>query len=257
MNNKKLSRNKKIFNYIKNVFRLFLMFVFFVCALGLIFNYDMFAVCFLFCFILLIPNFANYIYKEFRVNKIIKYLIIVVMFFIGVFCSKPIDMHNNYDNIDKNIIIENDKAEEDKSSNYKEKTKKKSSKKKKDSKILKINSKEYFELVNNAFVSATENNEYWYYSDAHQHYPYIQVSIKPKKEMSKDVMAVQAIAVCNKLVDILKKYEYKSGGLFAYNYDMINIYFYYYMYGGLSRNGGPFIQFSIYDVGNLNVNNIL
>lgn len=113
-------------------------------------------------------------------------------------------------------------------------------------KVIDISSDEYFSIISNVFNEATKNNEYLHYSGYSKHYPYIQVSIKPLKKISEKDMKKQSEIIENEILSKLRKYKYKSGGIFKYNYEYINIYFYNYNeLGQLNRNEGPFMQFEI------------
>ena len=53
------------------------------------------------------------------------------------------------------------------------------------------------------------------------------------------------------ILEQLKKYEYKSGGFFKRECEYINIYFYGFDNNvSYNRNGGPFIQISLFDIQN-------
>ena len=121
-----------------------------------------------------------------------------------------------------------------------------------------ISSDKYFALINDIFSKTIEDNEFLYYDGYVKYYPYIQIAIKPKTKISKAVMEEQSKIISSEILSQLKKYKYKSGGIFKYNYEYINIYFYNYTdTGQLNRNGGPFIQFEILNVKKLKVEDIV
>ena len=245
---------------LKKILRILSILVFLIFMVEMISDSDyLSAFCFVVCLILLIPSVARFLYNNFKINRLMKYFLIIVIFFIGMVSSSSFNeiALEERDNDNTTVIENNNDKDRGVEANKKDKTGDNNVNKKNKKKTYKINSEEYFKLINDTFIKAIENNECWYYSDAYNHYPYIQVSIKPKKEMSEDVMKEQSKIVGKMVLDELKKYKYKSGGLFAYDYEMINIYFHYYLYGKLSRNGGPFMQFSIYDVDKLTIDDIV
>lgn len=245
---------KRKLSKLKTILHILSILVSFILMVGMINDGDYISVlCFVVCLIFLIPVVARFLYDKLKINRLIKYLLIIVMFLIGMVSSSSFkEMLLEENNSDKGTIIE---KSEDKEQDVEVNEKTEIDDKKK--KILKTNSDEYYEYLNTAFKYATENNEYWYYSGANMYYPYIHFSIKPRKEMSESVQIEQAKIVGQKLIAKLDDYEYKSGNIFTYNYDTISVYFHYYMYGQMSRNGGPFIQFSIYDVSELNIDEII
>ena len=118
-----------------------------------------------------------------------------------------------------------------------------------ETKTIDISLKEYINLINSVFIESTETNKYLCYDGYSTNYPYIQISIKPKKKISKSELEKQSKIVEEKVLENLKKYRYKSGGFFKYDYEFINIYFYDYADNGkLSRNEGPFIQLNILEI---------
>ena len=64
--------------------------------------------------------------------------------------------------------------------------------------------------------------------------------------MSETEMEEQAKIIETNLLSELRKYEYKSGNIFKYNYEYINVYFHY---PSDNRNGGPFLQIKILELG--------
>lgn len=115
-----------------------------------------------------------------------------------------------------------------------------------------ISSDAYIDLIKEIFNKAAQENGYFEYCgyDTYR-YPYIQLHIAPKENYPDDVIKTQSTELIKNVLSDLKKYEYKSGSFFKYNYEYLNVYFYGYdEYGKYHRNGGPFIQINILNIQN-------
>lgn len=122
--------------------------------------------------------------------------------------------------------------------------------------ILDISSKDYGEKIGEIFNSITSNNEVYKYQGFTSHYPYLQISLYPIGSFDKEVIKREAKDITNNVLQELRKYKFKTGGFFKYNYEYLNIYFYDYdEYGNISRNGGPFAQINVLEIENVNVDN--
>ncbi len=120
--------------------------------------------------------------------------------------------------------------------------------------ILDISSKDYGEKIGKIFNSITSNNEVYEYQGFTSHYPYLQISLYPIGKFDKEVIKREAKDITNNVLQELRKYKFKTGGFFKYNYEYLNIYFYDYdEYGNISRNGGPFAQINVLDIENINI----
>lgn len=147
--------------------------------------------------------------------------------------------------LDDNVIEKNNNIKEDVSKENKIKE-------------YNISSDEYFLLINDIFIDTTKNNEYLYYAGYSRYYPYVQIAIKPKKQINKKDMDYQAEIIGRKVLTEFKKYKYKSGGFLSHDFEYINIYFYDYTSSGkLSRNGGPFMQFEIMNINKITYEDII
>ena len=122
--------------------------------------------------------------------------------------------------------------------------------------ILDISSEEYYEKIGEIFETITSANEIYKFQGFTSRYPYLQISIYPTGKYDKAVIEQEAKEIINKVLQELKKYKFKTGGLFSSNYEFLNIYFYDYdKYGNVSRNGGPFAQINVLEIENVNVDN--
>ena len=122
--------------------------------------------------------------------------------------------------------------------------------------ILDISSEEYYEKIEEIFETITITNEIYKYQGFAFYYPYLQISIYPTDKYERAVMEKEAKGIINKVLQELKKYKFKTGGLFSYNYEFLNIYFYDYdKYGNVSRNSGSFAQINVLEIEDANIDN--
>lgn len=94
-NNKNTSISMTILKILKNGLRLFLMFCLLPFILVYLLDNNWFSICFILCFVLLIPGIAGLLYKKFKINRIIKYVIIVLLFIVGLVNITPVSETNN------------------------------------------------------------------------------------------------------------------------------------------------------------------
>lgn len=118
--------------------------------------------------------------------------------------------------------------------------------------IIDISSDAYYDLIKKIFEEATQQNGYYVFQSCNTYRaPYLQVYIAPKDIYSDEATKTQSTELIENILDQLKKYEYKSGGFFKRECKYINIYFYGLDdNGSYHRNGGPFIQISLFDIQN-------
>lgn len=92
-----------ILNVFKNIFRVIIMFILLLYILAL-YTYPQTFICWSLSFILLIPPVAKWLYEKFKINRIIKYVLIIALLFIGIIDVEPISENNSTDK-NKNIEI--------------------------------------------------------------------------------------------------------------------------------------------------------
>lgn len=117
-NNKNINIFMTILKILKNGLRVFLMLCLLLFILVYLLDNNWFSICFILCFILLIPKIAGLLYKKFKINRIIKYVIIVLLFIVGLVNITPASETNNGNssrddkNIKENEVVNNDRKDE-------------------------------------------------------------------------------------------------------------------------------------------------
>lgn len=112
-----------ILKILKNCLRFFLMFCLLLFILVYIMDKNIFAICFILCFTLLIPSVAKRMYNKLKINRIIKYIMLFLLFFVGLFNITPVaqekDLSSKNDdgkivdnNVDENLKKDNDESDE-------------------------------------------------------------------------------------------------------------------------------------------------
>lgn len=89
---------KKILNIFKNILRVFIMFWLSMFVLIYILDGNWFLIFYILCFLMLIPKIANLLYKKLKLNRIIKYVIIVILFMIATLNISTTSVTNESDN---------------------------------------------------------------------------------------------------------------------------------------------------------------
>lgn len=117
-NNKNINIFMTILKILKNGLRVFLMLCLLLFILVYLLDNNWFSICFILCFILLIPRIAGLLYKKFKINRIIKYIAIVLLFIVGLVHITPVSETNNGNssiddkNIKENEVVNNDKKDD-------------------------------------------------------------------------------------------------------------------------------------------------
>lgn len=112
----------------------------------------------------------------------------------------------------------------------------------KDNKID-ISTNEFKNSVIDTFKTTVEKSDYFTYSNESWRHQYLEISIAPNGKYSDDVFLTNAKPIIKKVLEELKKNEYKSGGIFKNNCEYINVFFLNYDdYGNLNRANAAFIR---------------
>jgi uncharacterized protein YxeA len=115
-----------------------------------------------------------------------------------------------------------------------------------------ISTKEFKNSVIETFKTATEDNDYFTYSHESWKNQYLEISIAPNGKYSDDIFLENAKPIIKKVLEDLKKNEYKSGGIFRNNCEYINVFFLNYDdYGNLNRANAAFIRLEPLDIQNV------
>ena len=125
-NNKSSSIFKTILKILKNGLRILLMLCLLLFILVYLLDSNWFSICFVLCFILLIPRIADLLYKKFKINRIIKYIAIVLLFIVGLVNITPVsETSNGNSSIDDKNIKENEAVNNDNKDDSNDKVNKK------------------------------------------------------------------------------------------------------------------------------------
>ena len=130
--------------------------------------------------------------------------------------------------------------------------------KKQDGNSVDISSNEYKKIIDTILTNSMAGNDNYEYRGYRTHTPYLEVSIYPKKELGESESEQAAEKIVKEILYNLKNYRFVSGGIFKYNYEYINLYFYGKKSGEkLSRNGGPFAQISILELEKATIDSVM
>ena len=178
-------------------------------------------------------------------KKVISLIMALLLFLVLLCgCEEPISNESSLSN-------DTETSSQQISSETKD-NKKDTSESKPKKEVIDISSDDYYDLIKKIFDETTEQNGYFAFQSYNTYRaPYLQVYIAPKEKYSDDVTKTQSTELIKNILEQLKKYEYKSGGFFKRECEYINIYFYGFDdNGSYHRNGGPFIQISLFDIQN-------
>lgn len=95
---KKNNTSKIILKVFKNILRIFIMNLLFLLSLGYMLDKNWFGIFFVLCFLMLIPQIANLLYEKLKINKVVKYIIMIILFMVATLSMSATNVADNGDN---------------------------------------------------------------------------------------------------------------------------------------------------------------